>query len=478
MSHLWINGQNCNATDGALYDIHSPANGRVIGQAAAASVADIEKAIASAEAAFVIWSNKTAYERETIMRGATAQVRTQAEEIGRLMALEQGKPWSQATGEVHGACDMIDYYASEAPRIEGTLPPTEKSSFRSWVTHHPVGVCAGITPWNYPVALLSWKLGPALAAGCAMVVKPTPVTPLSPLAFCQALTEGGVPVGLINVLTGPDAALGEALVGHPGIAKVAMTGSTRVGKQIFTSCAPSLKRISLELGGHCPAIVCADADLDLAAKVLSYKGFRNCGQSCSSVNRVFAHESIHDALVERLSNEAQNMTMGDGITDPKVDLGPLTTAATRALVENHVSDAIEHGAKLIFGGSCPSDEAYQSGHYYLPTVLTQADARMKLWKEETFGPVLPVTSFDDTEIAVAQANDSTYGLVSYVFTRDLETGLHLSEQLESGTVCLNHGAVNSAYAPYEGWKESGFGLELSRRAIFEYLKTKHVKVAL
>jgi succinate-semialdehyde dehydrogenase/glutarate-semialdehyde dehydrogenase len=235
MSHLWINGQNCNATDGALYDIHSPANGRVIGQAAAASVADIEKAIASAEAAFVIWSNKTAYERETIMRGATAQVRTQAEEIGRLMALEQGKPWSQATGEVHGACDMIDYYASEAPRIEGTLPPTEKSSFRSWVTHHPVGVCAGITPWNYPVALLSWKLGPALAAGCAMVVKPTPVTPLSPLAFCQALTEGGVPVGLINVLTGPDAALGEALVGHPGIAKVAMTGSTRVGKQIFTS---------------------------------------------------------------------------------------------------------------------------------------------------------------------------------------------------------------------------------------------------
>ncbi len=478
MSHLLIEGQACGAADGALYDIHSPANGNVIGQAAAANVTDINKAIASAKAAFKQWSNKTAYEREATLRKATAHVRTQADEIGRLMALEQGKPWNQAKGEVTGACDLIDYYASEAPRIEGTMPPTEKKSFRSWVTHLPVGVCAGITPWNYPVALLSWKLGPALAAGCAMVVKPTPVTPLSPLAFCQALTEGGLPPGLVNVLTGPDATLGEALVTHPGIAKVAMTGSTSAGKQIFASCAPSLKRVSLELGGHCPAIVCADADVDLAAKILSYKGFRNGGQSCSSVNRIFAHESIHDALVERLVAEAQSMTMGDGITDPNVDLGPLTTAATRTQVEDHVADAIAHGAKLICGGSPPSGESYQDGHYYLPTVLTQAGAEMKLWHEETFGPVLPVKSFSDTDMAVAEANDSSYGLVSYVFTRDFEAGLRLSEQLEAGTVCLNHGAVNSAYAPYEGWKDSGFGLELSRKAIFEYLKTKHVKVAL
>ena len=358
------------------------------------------------------------------------------------------------------------------------MPPTEKTSFRSWITHQPVGVCAGITPWNYPVALLSWKLGPALAAGCAMIVKPTPVTPLSPLAFCQALTEGGVPPGLVNVLTGPDASLGEALVAHPGIAKIAMTGSTTVGKQIFAGCAPSLKRISLELGGHCPAIVCADAGLDLAAKILSYKGFRNGGQSCSSVNRVFAHESIHDELVQRLTAEAERMTMGDGITDPNVDLGPLTTAATRAHVEDHIADAMQHGAKLVCGGARPSDEIYQSGHYYLPTVLTQASPKMRLWRAETFGPVLPVTSFADADVAVAQANDSTYGLVSYLFTRDLENGLRLSERLEAGTVCLNHGAVNSAYAPYEGWKDSGFGLELSRKAIFEYLKTKHVKVAL
>ena len=350
MSHLWIDGQACDAADGALYDIHSPATGKVIGRAAAASVADIDKAIASAEAAFAHWSNKTTYERETTLRKATAHVRTQAKEIGRLMALEQGKPWNQAKGEVTGACDLIDYYASEAPRIEGSMPPTEKRSFRSWVTHLPVGVCAGITPWNYPVALLSWKLGPALSAGCAMVVKPTPVTPLSPFAFCQALTEGGVPPGLVNVLTGPDTDLGEALVTHPGIAKVAMTGSTRVGKQIFASCAPSLKRVSLELGGHCPAIVCPDADLDLAAKILSYKGFRNGGQSCSSVNRVFAHETIHDALVERLSAEAQSMTMGDGITDPTVDLGPLATAATRTQVADHVADAVGRGATMICGG--------------------------------------------------------------------------------------------------------------------------------
>ena len=472
---LLIGGRLEGASGGRTYDIPSPATGKVIGRAAAADAADVELAVSHAQRAFREWAGKTAYEREAIIRSATQHARTRAEEIGRLMALEQGKPWKQSTSE---SCDIMDYYAAEGPRIEGTIHPTEKSNYRSWVIHQPVGVCAAITPWNYPVALLSWKLGPALAAGCPVVVKPTPITPLCASAFCRALSEGGLPNGVVNVITGPDAELGEMLVTHPNVAKVAMTGSTKVGKRILETCAPALKRVSLELGGHCPAIVCADADLDLAAQVIAYKGFRNGGQSCSSVNRVFVHESVHDALAERLVAQAEAMTMGDGLANPAVDLGPLTTKDTLSHVESHVEDAVNLGAKVLCGGTRPSGSAYQNGYYFLPTVLTKASEAMRLWQEETFGPVVPLTTFEKIEDAVARANDSHYGLVSYVFASELRLSMHLSEALESGTVCVNHGAVNTAYGPYQGWKDSGFGLELSRHAIFEYLKIKHIKIAL
>jgi succinate-semialdehyde dehydrogenase / glutarate-semialdehyde dehydrogenase len=376
--------------------------------------------------------------------------------------MEQGKPLNQSIGEASGACDMIDYYAAEGVRIEGTINPTEKPNFRSWVVYQPVGVCAAITPWNYPVALLAWKLGPALAAGCTIVVKPTPVTPLCATTFCQALTEGGIPPGVINVITGPGPDLGEALVKHPDVAKVAMTGST----------------VTLELGGHCPAIVCEDADLDLAAEILAYKGFRNCGQSCSGINRVYAHQSIHNELVKKVKALAENTTIGDGISDPTVINGPMCTPDTKAQVERHVADALEKGAKLVYGGKAPEGEEFANGNYYLPTVLTGATKDMLMMKEETFGPVLPFVAFDDLEDAITQANDTPWGLVSYVFSNHIKNIFYLSEALEAGTVCINHGAVNAPYSPYEGWGDSGYGFELSRKAIFEYLKTKHIKLAL
>jgi acyl-CoA reductase-like NAD-dependent aldehyde dehydrogenase len=381
--------------------------------------------------------------------------------------------------EVIASCDTIDYYAAEGVRVEGYSNPTEAPDLRSWVTYQPVGVCALITPWNYPVSLLSWKLGPALAAGCTAVVKPTPVTPLSPLAFCHALAEGGLPAGVVNALTGPGPEIGAAMVRHPQVAKVAMTGSTETGKKILEAAAPFLKKVSLELGGHCPAVVCADADLDLAAKVIAYKGFRNMGQSCSSVNRVYAHRSVHDALVERLRRLADGLTIGDGVSDPGVDLGPMTTADALAKVKTHVADALDRGAALICGGKAPDGNAYARGHYYLPTILTGVTPEMRMMHEETFGPVVPFAApFDTVEVAVERANDSDYGLVAYLFTRDLATTIRVSEALEAGTVCVNNGAVNTNYGPYEGWKDSGFGLELSRRALFEYLKTKHIKVQL
>ena len=475
---LLLNGEYTPSVNGATYDIPSPANGNINGRAASASVEDVNRAIANSKEAFKNWSQKTAWDREKIIRKATAYAKTKANEIGMLMALEQGKPLNQSIGEVTGSCDMIDYYASEGVRIEGTINPTEKSNFRSWVTHQPVGVCAAITPWNYPVALLAWKLGPALAAGCTVVVKPTPVTPLCATAFCKALTDGGIPSGVINVITGPDAQLGETLVKHPDIKKVAMTGSTQVGKRILESCAPTLKLVSLELGGHCPAIVCEDADLDLAAQIIAYKGFRNVGQSCSSVNRVYVHRSVHDTLTEKLKAQAESMTFGDGITDPTVDNGPMCTAEARTQVENHVADAIRKGATVVCGGMAPDGETYSKGHYYLPTVITGADSSMLMMNEETFGPVVPLVAFDTLDEAIEKANDTPWGLVSYLFANDTKTIFKASEALEAGTVCINHGAVNTPYGPYEGWGDSGYGVELSRKAIFEYLKTKHIKLAL
>ena len=473
---LFIDRQLVPASNGELAPVYSPANGKLIAEVAVASPGDVNTAVQSAKQAFKSWSILPAQEREKIVRQASAYVRTQADRIGALMALEQCKPFAQSRSEVTSSCDLLDYYAAEAVRLEGYVNPTEKSNLYSWVTYQPLGVCGLITPWNYPVSLLSWKLGPALATGCTVVVKPTEVTPLSPWAFCQALTEGGIPAGVINVITG-GAQVGAVLIEHPDVAKIAMTGSTETGKKIMQAVAGQLKKVSLELGGHCPAIVCADADLDLAAEIIAYKGFRNMGQSCSSVNRVYAHQSIHEELLEKICAKARKFSIGDGISEPNCDLGPMTTAATLQKVELHVADALAKGAILHEGGKRPQGEQYQKGHYYLPTVLSKVSADMLLMREETFGPVVPLDTFDTLDEAIQKANDSAYGLCAYLFTRDFATTMKMSQALESGTVCVNNGAVNTPYAPYEGWKDSGFGLELSRKAIFEYLKTKHVKVA-
>ncbi len=475
---LHINGEDRPASDGARFPLHSPATGEPIGSVPRATLTDLDAAVDAAHNAFRTWSVLTAYDREKIIRKATAHVRTQADRIGRLMALEQGKPFHQSRSEIGGACDTIDYYAAEGLRIEGWTNPTEDRGYRSWVNWQPVGVCGLITPWNYPVSLLSWKLGPALASGCTVVVKPTTVTPLSPLAFCQALTTGGLPPGVVNGITGPGAVLGEALVRHPKVARIAMTGSSDTGKRILTLAAPFLKKVSLELGGQCPAIVAADADVALAARTIAYKAFRNCGQSCSSVNRVYVHASVHDALVAGLRTAAEAMTFGDGLTDPAVDLGPMATREGLETVREHVADALAQGAGLITGGSAPEGPEFARGHFYRPTVLIRCTHSMRVMREETFGPVVAVAAFDDLEDAVARANDSVYGLVSYLFTQDYTTTVRVGEALQAGTVCVNHGAVNTNYGPYAGWKDSGYGLELSRRAIFEYLKPKHMKVAL
>ena len=473
---LLIDGKIIEPPGNDSFTVVSPANGNIVATVTAANEKNIDDAVQTAHKAFASWSKLTGYEREKIIRKATAFVRTKADEIGMLMALEQGKPFNQSRSEIIGSCDTIDYYAAEAVRIEGYTNPTENNNVRSWVIYQPVGVCAVITPWNYPVSLLSWKLGPALSTGCTVVVKPTEITPLSPTAFCMALLEGGIPPGVINVVNGKGATAGEELIRHPLVQKVAMTGSTSTGKRLMEIFAPSLKKISLELGGHCPAIICEDADIDLAAKVVAYKGFRNDGQSCSGINRVYVHRSIKNEFVERLWSYAEKMTIGDGISDGAVDLGPMCTRSGMERTIDHIKDAVAKGATIITGGSKPPGEQFESGHYFLPTILIGVNKSMKIMNEETFGPVVPVESFATISEAIAMANDTDYGLVSYLFTKDFKTTITVSESLEAGTVAVNTSAVNTNYAPYAGWKNSGYGIELSRKAVFEYLNTKHIKV--
>ncbi len=474
-AQLLLNGQSVDGDSWRVGEVHSPATGNLIGTYAWASAEQLEIAVSSANNAWRSWAKTPAHEREALMRKATAFTRTQADSIGRLMALEQGKPFSQSRSEVIGACHIIDFYAAEAVRISGDINQCEKANLRSWVIRQPVGVVAAITPWNYPVALLSWKLGPALAAGCSVVVKPNCVTPLSPVAFCKALVEGGIPSGLIQVLVGDDIQLGSALVVHPQVAKVAFTGSTRTGQAIMNSAGPQLKKITLELGGHCPAIVCDDADLPATAKAIAYKAFRNMGQSCSSINRIYVPANLHDQLIELVAAEGRAMTIGDGLIPPNSDLGPMTTAACVTKVRLHVADAVAKGARLISGGDAPPGLA-EVGNYYQPTVLANCTHDMVVMREETFGPVAPFMPYHNLNEAIGWANNSDYGLCAYLFTRDFSRTIHISERLEAGTVCVNHINVNTAYAPYEGWKNSGFGVELGRDAMNEYILRKHLKV--
>jgi succinate-semialdehyde dehydrogenase / glutarate-semialdehyde dehydrogenase len=472
----FIAGKSIPSSDLSTISIHSPANGEKIATIAKATAEDVDNAVRTAHLGFKEWSKLTAYQRESIIKKATAHVRTQADRIGMLMALEQGKPFNQSRSEIIGSCDTIDYFASEGVRVEGYVNQTEKNGVHSFVKYYPVGVCGLITPWNYPVSLLSWKLGPALAVGCSAVVKPTTVTPLSPMAFVMALVEGGIPANVLNVVTGQGSVVGDLLAKHPLVKKVAMTGSTETGKTLMQTTAPYLKKISLELGGQCPAVICADADVANAATVVAYKGFRNMGQSCSSVNRVYVHSSIHAAFIEKLKVLAEKMTIGDGVSDGSVDLGPMATKGGVVTSQQHIDDAVNKGAVLITGGKKPEGEQFEKGFYYTPTILDNCDKSMKVMNEETFGCVVAVEQFDELEEAINKANDTNYGLVAYAFTKDFKTTMLLADRLEAGTVCFNSSSVNTNYAPYAGWKDSGYGVELSRNAVYEYLETKHIKV--
>jgi acyl-CoA reductase-like NAD-dependent aldehyde dehydrogenase len=395
--------------------------------------------------------------------------------MARLLTLEQGKPLKFAKTEILSSADVLDYYAEEGKRSYGEWMTGPHS--RSIVLRQPIGVAALITPWNYPVDLLAWKVAPCLAAGCTFVAKPPSLAPLAATEFVRTVSQAGLPAGAANVVHGPGEEVGAELVESPISRKIAFTGETATGRSIMAAAVAHIKRVSLELGGQSPFIVCADADIKAAAASAAQRAFSNMGQICISVNRIYVADEVAESFTNELVARAERFKIGDGL-DPDVDLGPMFSRAQRDKTRDHVADALEKGAELLLGGREPEGGAYEKGYFFLPTVLGQAEHRMKVMREETFGPVAPLMRFKSLEQAISLANDSPYGLAAYVFTADLKTAIRAAEGLEAGGIGVNVNNVVDLQAPFGGWKESGLGRELGRWGLEAYMETKHIRLGM
>ena len=477
MSHqiqLFIKGEWVRSSSGRTFEVLDPANGEVVGLAESASNQDAARAIESAHEAFKGWSRTLPSERAKIMKTAARLAYERADELGRLLTLEQGKPLKEGIGEIKASADAMEYFAEQAWRIEGDLIPPNRPNRRDFVVKQPLGVVVAVSSWNYPVLLMTWKLGPALITGNTVVAKPPTETPLAVSRFIALLAEAGAPPGTVNIITGRGSVIGPALIQHPQTAKVAVTGQTDTGKKIMEMAAPGLKHISLELGGHTPLIVFQDADLGKAVEGGVLRSFRNMGQICNAVNRIYVQNAIRDRYVEAFVESTRKLTIDHGLRDP--DLGPMCTRGGIEKTQAHIADAVSKGGKIAYGGKAPEGEKYARGHFFEPTVLLDVNHKMLVMREETFGPVAPIQGFDTVDQAIALANDSPYGLVSYVFSNDLKTVLRVSEELECGTVGINNVAGGEVPYPYAGWKQSGLGVENSRYALDGYLRLKHVRL--
>ena len=455
--------------------IYNPANQEAVGEVAVGSRQDARLALQAAERAFPLWSKTSSQKRGEILHEAAARVREQAGKIARLLTLEQGKPLKFARTEVLSSADVLDYYAEEGKRNYGEWITGPRS--RSIVLRQPIGVAALITPWNYPVDLLAWKVAPCLAAGCTFVAKPPSLAPLAATEFVRAVSQAGLPAGAANVVHGPGGEVGAELVESPISRKIAFTGETATGRSIMAAAAAHIKRVSLELGGQSPFIICADADIKSAAASAAQRAFSNMGQICISVNRIYVADEVAEAFTDELVARAEGFKIGSGL-DSDVDLGPMFSRSQRDKTREHVADALEKGAELLSGGREPEGQAYEKGYFFLPTVLGRADHKMKVMREETFGPVAPLMKFKRLEEAISLANDSPYGLAAYIFTSDLKTALLAAEGLEAGGIGVNVNNVVDLQAPFGGWKESGIGRELGRWGLEAYMETKHIRLGM
>ncbi|MEM7532197.1 MAG: NAD-dependent succinate-semialdehyde dehydrogenase [Chloroflexota bacterium] len=467
---MYINGEWME--EGATFAVYNPATGEEIGQVADGGGDETNAAINAAHAAFTSWSTTTAYERSAILYHAYQLMVERKEELAQLMTREQGKPLKAARNEVQYGADFLLWYAEEAKRIYGETIPSARSNQRFIVHYQPVGVVAAVTPWNYPISMITRKVAPALAAGCTIILKPAEATPLCAIAIFKILEEAGVPAGVANLVTALDPKpIGHAFCTNPLVKKITFTGSTAVGKKLAQDAAPQLKRMSMELGGHAPFIVFDDADPVHAAKGASLVKFLNTGQACISPNRIFVHRSIMQPFIDTFSQRIGRMVAGNGM-DAGVAIGPLVNEAAVAKVDAQVQDAVRMGAALHNGGARLTDNGLDAGHFYAPTLLSEVTSEMLIYREETFGPVAAVVPFDDNDDILAMANDTHYGLAAYIYTQNLSKAMRTFEGLNFGIIGINDINPTSAAAPFGGMKESGLGREGAREGIMEYLETK------
>jgi len=469
---MYIDGEWVRAEGGGTFDVTNPATGEKIGDVADGGAGDARRAIAAAEHSFPAWSGQTAYDRSRALYRAHQIMMERKEELARTMTTEQGKPLRAALNEVQYGADFLLWYAEEAKRVYGETIPAPRGDQRFLVLHQPVGVVAAITPWNYPVSMLTRKIAPALAAGCTIVLKPAEATPLCAVEMFKVLHDADLPAGVVNLVTAKDPVpIGEEFLTNPAVRKLTFTGSTGVGKALARGAAEQMKRVSLELGGHAPFLVFDDANPQYAAKGAALVKFLNTGQACISPNRLFVHSSIAEPFVDEFVSRVTRLRGGNGLEDG-VSIGPLVNQAAIDKVERQVADAVDKGAKVRCGGHRLMDDGLEKGHFYAPTVLTGVTPEMQIYREETFGPVAPIITFDDDEKALEMANDTHYGLAAYVYTQNVSRAHRMFERLRFGIIGVNDINPTAAAAPFGGMKESGLGREGGREGIAEYLETK------
>jgi len=465
----YIDGEWADADDGGTLEVNNPATAEIIGTVPRMGGDETRRAIAAAERALPAWRAKTGKERAVVLRRLFDLMLENVDDLALLMTSEQGKPLAESKGEIAYAGAFIEWFAEEGKRVYGDTIPAHQADKRIVVIKQPVGVCCAITPWNFPAAMITRKLGPALAAGCTMVVKPASMTPFSALALAELGERAGLPAGVFSVVTGSAGAIGDEMTSNPAVRKITFTGSTEIGKVLMEKAAGTVKKVTMELGGNAPFIVFDDADLDAAVEGAMASKYRNTGQTCVCANRLLVQDGVYDAFMGKLAEAVGAMKVGNGLEDGVVQ-GPLIDVKAVEKVEEHIADATAKGARVVMGGGRHA----LGGTFFDPTVLADVTADMLVAREETFGPLAPVFRFSTEEEAIAMANDTEFGLASYFYARDMGRVWRVSEGLEYGMVGINTGLVSTEVAPFGGMKESGLGREGSKYGIDDYLEVKYL----